>query len=617
MLARNRLTPLLLWLIVGSVAALSASLIRPSAHIDAEYFPFGNDSFYHAVRILDAVEDPSAFYEFDPKIHAPEGSLLVWPWGYDYVMAKIVRAALSLGLGADPLIILLWIPVAATFIGAGLTMLVARRLGLGNWATVLAGLCMALASSTQLTYGFAQIDHHYVEHIFVLASLAAGLAWFRAPSVTSGIVLGGTFSIALAVHNALFVLLLPFLGAALLLWLQGKQAPWRPTIAFGAALVVAALAVLLPSQPFQEGRFEFYLLSWFHLYIVCCTALVMVLLSRLAPTRRNIGLLTLIAALLLAPLIGQIVYARSFVSGTLGMLDQIKEMSSPLQVLHKEGLRQLTMFYSVLVVLAPITFAFCAIRAWQERTRPRLLFWIWCLFGLALMTAQVRMHYFGTFALYLPWLVLVQELAERWPEHSKRTLLVASLALVLCYGPTIRHQLVVPAPKSADLWFATLHPMFAPLRERCAKDPGVVLADANAGHYIRYYSDCSVIANNFLLTAQQFAKADEVLRLLSLPVEQLPAQAPYVKYVLIRPVKVSVTENGAFRYGFYGGELAKTLLLAPPEAIPPEYKLLFTVNVPMRIPGTEQARLATYAKLYEVVQPERPHATTSANDVSE
>ena len=38
-----------------------------------------------------AVEDPAGFYEFDPKIHAPEGSLLVWPWGYDYVIAKIVR----------------------------------------------------------------------------------------------------------------------------------------------------------------------------------------------------------------------------------------------------------------------------------------------------------------------------------------------------------------------------------------------------------------------------------------------------------------------------------------------------------------------------------------------
>lgn len=617
MLSRIRLTPLLLWLIVGSLAALSAALTRPAAHIGAEYFPFGNDSFYHATRILDAVEDPSAFYEFDPKIHAPEGSLLVWPWGYDYVMAKIVRAALSLGLGSDPLMILLWIPVGAAFIGAGLTMLVARRLGLGYWATVLAGLCMALASSTQLTYGFAQIDHHYMEHIFVLASLAAGLAWFRAPSVTSGIVLGSTFSIALAVHNALFVLLLPFLGAALVLWLQGKQAPWRPTLAFGGALVIMALAVLLPSQPFQEGRFEFYLLSWFHLYIICSTALIMVLLSRLTPTRRNIGLLILVAALLLAPLVGQIVYARSFVTGTLGMLDQIKEMSSPLQVLHKEGLTRLTMFYSVLVVLAPITFAVCAIRAWRERTRPRVLFWIWCLFGMALMATQVRMHYFGTFALYLPWLVLVQELAERWPEHSKRTLLVASLTLVVSYAPVIRHELIAPAPKSADLWFAALHPMFAPLREQCAKEPGVVLADTNVGHYIRYFSDCSVIANNFLLTAQQFQKADEVLRLLSLPVEQLPAQAPFVKYVLVRPVQLTATENGNFRYGVYGGELAKTLLLARPEALPAEYKLLFTVNMPMRIPGTEQIRLATYARLYKVVQQEGSQTTTSVNDVSE
>ncbi|HEY0941410.1 MAG TPA: hypothetical protein VGE08_15025 [Steroidobacter sp.] len=613
MIAKARLTTLLLWLVVGGVAALSGALTRPAAHIGEEYFPFGNDGFYHAVRILDAVKDPSAFYEFDPKIHAPEGSLLVWPWGYDYAMARIVRAASNLGIGDDPLMILLWIPVAATLIGAGLTMLVARAAGLGTWATVLAGLCMALGPSTQLTYGFGKIDHHYVEHIFVLASLAAGLRWFRSPSSASGAVLGSIFGVALAVHNALFVLLLPFLGTALLLWLQGKQSPLRPSVAFAAALVLTTLAVLLPSEPFRQGRFEFYLLSWFHLYIVSCAGLVTVLLSRLAPTRRNMGLMILIATALLAPLIGQIIHARSFVNGTLGMLDQIQEMRSPLQVLSQDGIRMLSMFYTVLVLAAPLAFAFCVLRAWRERTSPRLLFWAWCVFGLALMATQIRMHYFGTFALYLPWLVLVQEWAERWPEHAKRTLLLASLALVLAYAPTIRLQLVAPAPKSGDPWFAALHPMFKPLREHCSKDPGVVLADTNAGHYIRYFSDCSVIANNFLLTAQQFDKADEALRLLSLPAEQLPAEAPYVKYVLVRPVKLTVTEAGNFRYGVYGGDLAKTLLLTAPGSVPPQYQLLFTVKLPMRMPGSDQVRMATYAKLYKVIRPE----ATSANDVSE
>ena len=617
MLVKNRLTALLLWLAVGAVAALASALMWPSAHIGNEYIPFGNDSYYHATRILKAAEDPAAFYEFDPKIHAPEGSLLVWPWGYDYVMAKIVRAVQALGSDAAPLAILLWIPVGAAVIGAALLMLVARRLGLGNWAAALAGLCMALAPYTQLLYGLAQIDHHFAEHIFVLASLAAGLAWFRNPSVASGIALGCIFAIALAVHNALFVLLLPFLATALLLWLQGKQAPLRPTVAFAAALVIAAVAVLLPSQPFQEGRFEFYLLSWFHLYIVCCTGLVMVLLSLLSPSRRNVGLLVAIALALLAPLVKQITYARSFVSGSLGMLDQIMEMRSPLRLLRDDGVGPVTDFYTLLVLIAPITFAFCAIRLWQERTSPRLLFWIWCVFGLALMTTQVRMHYFGTFALSLPWLVLVQELADRRPEHSKRTLLIASLVLLLSYAPVIRHQLIAPAPKGADIWFAALHPIFKPLREACAKDPGVVLADTNAGHYIRFYSDCSVIANNFLLTAQQFEKADEVTRLFSLPADQLVDQAPFVKYVLVRAAELKAIDGGRFRYGFYGKDSAKTLLLAPPEAIPPAYKLLFTVRVPMRTPGTEQGRLATYARLFEIVRPEVSPPAASAPRVSE
>lgn len=612
-----RLTPLLLWLAVGCIAALSCSLSLPAAHVGNEYFPIGNDSFYHAVRILTTVHDPASFYEFDPKIHAPEGSLLVWPWGYDYFIAEMVRASLAIGLGPDPLMILLWVPVAMVFVGAALLMLVARRLGLGDWAVALAGLCFALSSSTQLLYGFGQIDHHYAEHICILASLAAGLAWFRAPSVSSGVALGITFGAALAIHNALFILQVPVLAAALLLWLQGKPLPMRPVLAFAAALLGAAIAVLLPSQPFMEGRFDFYLLSWFHFYIVCCTALVMVLLARLQPSRRNIGALAAIAVVLLIPLIQQINYARSFVDGSLGMLDQILEMRSPLQMVRDGEFGPLMGFYSLLGALAPITFALCAWRLCQERATPRVLFWIWCVFGLALMTTQVRMHYFGVFALSLPWLMVAQEFATHRPELHKRTLLIASLLLVLAYAPVLRYELVAPTPRGGERFFTPLYPIFEPLRQACAEDPGVVLADTNAGHYIRYFSDCSVIADNFLLTAQQFEKADEVGRLFALPAGELTKQAPFVKYVLARAGDIRAKGNGKFEYAFYGRHapgLSQTLLLAPASARPPQFKLLYEVGMHMHKPGSEQTTEVPYAKLYKVVP---SAARESVNDVSE
>jgi hypothetical protein len=604
--AKIRWTPLLLWLAISCIAAVSCSLGRPAAHIGSEYFPFGNDSFYHAVRILDAVRDPASFYEFDQRIHAPEGSLLVWPWGYDYFIAKVVRGTLAVGWGSDPLMILLWVPVAAVFISTGLLMLLARRLGLGDWTMALAGLCLALSSSTQLLHSFGQIDHHYAEFICILASLTAGLAWLHTPRISSGVALGVTFGIAVAIHNALFILQLPFLATMLLLWLQGKRIPMRPTIAFAIALVGSALAVLLPSQPFQEGRFEFYLLSWFHFYIVVCSAVVAILVARLAPTRRNIAAFAVIAIALLVPLLNQIVYARSFVDGSLGMLDQVMEMRSPLQMVRDAELGSLIGFYSLLCLLAPITFVLCLMRAWRERDSYRLVFWIWCVFGLTLMTTQVRMHYFGFFALFLPWLVVAQDVATKWPEQCKKALLTTSLLLVLAYGPVIRHALIAPSPVGGEVSFQPLYPIFAPLRQACATDPGVVLADTNAGHYIRYFTNCSVIANNFLLTKQQFQKADEVSRLFALPVEQLTKQAPFVKYVLTRAGEIKREGNNKYNYAFHGQlrpESSSTLLVGPANTIPPEYHLLYEVTMRMHVPGSERTQDVPYAKLYKIAPP--------------
>jgi len=610
-----RLTPVLLWLAIGCIAALVCSLDRSAAQINNHYFPFGLDSFYHATRVLDAVKDPDAFYEFDPKIHAPEGSLLVWPWGYDYLLAKIVRASMAIGLGSDPLMILLWIPIAAVFVGTGLTMLVARRIGLGDWGVALAGLCVALSPSTQLLYSFGQIDHHFAEHISILASLAAGLSWFRSPSTASGIALGVTFGLALAIHNALFILQVPFLATVIVLWMQGRSAPLRPTIAFVAALLLSTLAILLPSQPFQEGRFEFFYLSWFHLYGVVGTTLVMVLLARLQPTRRNIGVLAVMAVLLLVPLINQIRYARSFVDGSLEMLPVILEMRSPLQFVRDGQFTQLIRFYSALFFLVPITFALCAVRLWQERTNPRLLFWVWCVFGLPLMMTQIRMHYFGTFALFLPWLVVAQEIGAKYPEWHKRAWLMTSLLLVLSYTQVLRYQLIAPSQRAGDVGFMPLYPMFEPLRKACAEDPGVVLADNNAGHYIRYFTDCSVIANNFLLTEQQFQKVDLVDRLFTLKPEQLAQQAPFVKYVLVRAASITAQEDGGFGYEFLGRRspvMPQALLLDRTHSPPANFKLLYVVTMNMRPLNGGQTVEVPYARLYKIVPP-----AASLNDVGE
>jgi hypothetical protein len=64
-------------LLSGAAAYAAAMVWLPSSWIDGHYVPVGEDSFYHARRILDAIA--GNFYEFDPRIHAPEGGWLTWP----------------------------------------------------------------------------------------------------------------------------------------------------------------------------------------------------------------------------------------------------------------------------------------------------------------------------------------------------------------------------------------------------------------------------------------------------------------------------------------------------------------------------------------------------------
>jgi hypothetical protein len=593
----RRWSSLAIWLVASAIAAFSCSLAGSAAHLGSEYVPVGNDSFYHARRILDAVADPAGFYQFDAKIHAPEGSLLVWPWGYDYVMAGLVRLGLATGISDDPLAILAWIPVAAVFLSIGLLVSIARQLNLSAWPTTLVALCMALATTTQLLHGVGAIDHHYAEMIFLLGALAAGLAWLRHPaSWQHAALLAVTLGAAPAIHNGLFVLQLPLLATVFALWLQGNRLPQRTSIVFAGVLVATTLAISIPSLPLRLGRFEFYTLSWFHPYVAGCTAVATVLMSRLQPTRRGLSALLASSAVLLVPAIGEFATARTFLAGMNQHLEQIGEMQSPARTALTLGSMFLTRTYSYLIYLAPLTAALCVLQCWRDRGSTRLLFWVTSLIGLTLLALQLRMHYWGDFALYTPWLVMANDLAQQRPQLRKKIFLLTSLALVLLYAPMLRYQIASPIPPGNDPTFASLRPVMATLGKVCAADPGIVLADNTAGHYIRYYTECSVIADNFLLTAQHFRKVDEVRRLFALPAAELLRVAPEIKYVLVRPWQVRRTSDGRMAYrSFYSGPhgLMDDLLINAPANVPPSYRLLDQVVF-------AEADNAPYLALYRV-----------------
>jgi hypothetical protein len=586
-----------IWLIASVLAVLSCALTLPAARLDGEYIPVGNDSLYHARRILDAVHDLGSFYQFDARIHVPEGSLLVWPWGYDYAMAILVRAGLVIQLSTDPMAILAWLPVAAVLISIGLLVLIARRLDLSSWPVALAALCMALAPTTQLLHGPGVVDHHFTELIFLLAALAAGLGWLRTPGSTRhAVALALTLGAAPAIHNGLFILQLPILATLFVFWLQGKRLPLRQSVVCAVLMLAATLAILVPSLPFRLGRFEFYTLSWFHLYVVACTATLVVLLSRFAPTRTTAALVLAMAAIMLLPIAREVALAQTFLAGATTQLQAIGEIQSPLQTAQQVGTVYITRIYSYLIFLAPLTFVLCLAQCWRERSSTRLLFWITAALGLTLLSVQLRLHYFGSFALYLPWLVVAHDFAARRPQLHRRIFLGASLAILLLYASVLRYQLIAPMPHSNDLAFKNLRPVFATLHKACAQDPGIVLADSTLGHYVRYFTECSVIANNFLLTPQQFAKVDEAAHLLSLSAAELAQQAPQVKYVLLRPWDMQRMDSGRIGYKFfYPGtqRLAADLLYVPTRSAPAGYRLLHEVSF-ADLDG------AAYARLYRI-----------------
>jgi hypothetical protein len=306
------------------------------------------------------------------------------------------------------------------------------------------------------------------------------------------------------------------------------------------------------------------------------------MLSTLARTRRNIAALCAVGIVYLLPLGHQVFVAHAFLVGSNKRLNIIGEMQSIRQMAEApDGIGYVSGFYSLFLWLWPITMGVCAFRAWVERTSGRLFFWVCALCGLSLLIMQYRLHYFGTFALILPWLILLEALVSRWQPRRKLVMLAASLVFVLMFSMALRIGLTAPAAMAGGETFPALRLILDDLRKACAKEPGVVLADNDAGHYIRYYTECSVISNNFLLTRQHEEKVELSDHLLSLSPDEMPDAAPYVRYVLLRPVAVIPTPDGPM-YTAYSQvkevKLFQGLLLKPLDQVSPRYAVIRDVN---------------------------------------
>ncbi|MEO1203163.1 MAG: hypothetical protein AAFX10_10675, partial [Pseudomonadota bacterium] len=264
------------YLLSVSIAIALAALTRDSAFVDGQFVPVTNDSFYHARRILDTVFGTPGFYQFEERLHIPEGAWIPWPWAYDYLVAQLTKVVSTLFPAVGPERVLAFIPVAWLAINFALFLAaaIALRLGVGYIAALL--LMLSISPLVQLPHGPGMIDHHYIELTFVLLYLWLGLRWSSELTSTGrAAALGIAVGAAPAFHNGLFILQIPLLAFVFAMWARGRQLSLRVVAAFAAAFVGTTMAMLIPSEPFRLFMFEFALHSWFHLYVAFCTVAVM------------------------------------------------------------------------------------------------------------------------------------------------------------------------------------------------------------------------------------------------------------------------------------------------------------------------------------------------------
>jgi hypothetical protein len=585
-----------LWLLASLIAAFFALLLTDSAMIGDRYIPLTNDSFYHARRILDAAFGERGFYQFDDRLHVPDGSWIPWPWAYDYLLAKMAQLASWLVPGLDAMAFISYVPVAWILVNAALFLAAARTIGLSREMQALAMFCFAFSPLTQLLHSTGMIDHHYVEHTFVLLTVWLGHRWFQRPgSVHRAAMVAVALGAATAFHNGLFILQLFPLLALFVLWLRHAAPPPAALNGFGIALFSTTLLTLLPSQPFRQGIFEFGLHSWFHLYVAACTAIAATFMGwRRASPHTIAGLVALCVALTIPPA-AELVNGAGFLSGNFSILDEIAEVRSPYRMLTETmGPTATAGFYSWLVLLAPVTLAFYAYRIFREQRPERVYFAVVVTLGIALLLNQMRLHYFGYFALVGGTLLVIDEIWRRRASHRGVAFVVTFGALVVAFQPALRERLLVPYAPSADPEYAGAFALFSELGTLCATDPGTVLASTDDGNAILFHSDCSVIANNFILRAEDEVHISEIDRLMRMSGAEIRSQRPDVKYLLLRARDFSLIRDGRAQL-VSENQVAKQFLIdATP---PPGFTLVKTVYQ-----RAEGGNADVYAKLLKVTE---------------
>lgn len=537
MIPAGRLRTLVLSLAGGAVAFTLALVWLPSTIVDGGgHVPMEFDSFYHARRIADSAAS-SSLVEFDRSYYAPEGTWVSWPWAYDWTLARVASAAMAATGAKEPMDVLVFLPPLWAFVNAALVVAVGEAAGLTWPFQLLLGLLFGLCPLTQQLHGAGRIDHHFAEFTFVQATLLAMLRWTASPSSSRrASVLGVVLGLSQGVQNGLFILQLPVVAVLALQWWRRRAiaAPANAP-AFAGGLFGATLLLVLPSQPFREGLFDWTLLSWFHVYVAAATGVFVVALAHLPRSGKAVAQLATLAALLGLPLATQLSGGAQFLGAALHDYAAMGELQTVIGHTAAGGFtaRESTMLYTPLVWTGPAVLAWALwklVRPARDLDAPLAVF---TLFGLVLMHQQYRLHYFGSFTMWLPLLLEASDRLPALAPSSRRAAGMALVAALLLAHLPCRSQLTTAPPTGLSPLYGSLRAFYLSMHELCRREPGVLLADRALGNFIRYHSDCAVMAGNMLIDEDQARRVVRLEALFDGSLEALRREAPFVKYAFV------------------------------------------------------------------------------------
>lgn len=555
------------------------------AVFNGEYTPAFPDSFYHATRILDSVKN-GGLIQFDPRFHAPEGAWVTWPWGYDWFIARIIEITIFL-TGMNPVKVMVNIPPIWGFVNIALLILLCRVINVSFPYRIIIILCFILLPLNQQLHLIGRIDHHYMEMTMVLLSFILTVSWFqktksRIYPTLFGVVLGGS----IAIHTSLFVLQVPVISCLFIYWFLGKPLP-ETTKYFSISLLISTFLFLLPSETFHKGFFSFYYYSTFHLYISFCVASLSLLLLFIIRSRKNVLILIAISVLMLLPIINIFLSGYDFISGDWNYLNTMGEVKSffTFKADQKIGVYESISNYSAFLFLLPISLGVILYLSHKKPTLENIFYSTFSVMAVFFLLKQIRFHYFGSYILYIPIVLLFQNIPIKVFNKNIRVLLLILLTLLAYWVPVgvlFKNQPGSPVFE-ATYWASKK------LKTFCENDPGIILAPASVGHYLTYFTNCSVLANSFIMAPQDFKYLEKTDNYLNMTSKELLEKGKQIKYVFImRDDNISLNLS-SHEVNKINSKLSKELLLS--NSIPANYQLLFEIKQKTSYGETPFARL--------------------------